>query len=207
MGVPQNGWFIMENPIKMGWFGGKTHHFWKHPVGGILIVWFGLPPVRQKIILEGSFSWFHAIQKMWFPFPYASSCQAHLYVSESLRFKSLKFLWFKIIFKKIQFASIQHRENQIYFFPRVFPHPPQKKKNVSHHIISPVESSHPRVKPWLFASNLQGLALCLSKAWLKKHLKQTIGDIILDCYIFQQKKRVVLTLKKSKFLNRRNFWV
>ena len=22
---------IMENPIKMGWFGGKTHYFWKHP--------------------------------------------------------------------------------------------------------------------------------------------------------------------------------
>ena len=22
MGVPPNGWFIMENPIKMGWFGG-----------------------------------------------------------------------------------------------------------------------------------------------------------------------------------------
>ena len=22
IGVPQNGWFIMENPIKMGWFGG-----------------------------------------------------------------------------------------------------------------------------------------------------------------------------------------
>ena len=32
IGVPQNGWFIMENPIKMGWFGG-THifgNFWKH---------------------------------------------------------------------------------------------------------------------------------------------------------------------------------
>ena len=24
IGVPQNGWFIMENPIKMGWFGGTT---------------------------------------------------------------------------------------------------------------------------------------------------------------------------------------
>lgn len=111
-------------------------------------------------------------------------------------------------FKKIQFASIQHHENQMYFFPRVFAHPPgkKKKKNVSHHIISPVESSHPRVKPWLFASNLQGVALCLSKAWLKKHLKQTIGDIILDCYIFQQKKRE-FSSKKSKFLNCRNFWV
>ena len=30
-GVPQNGWFIIENPIQNGWFGGKTHHFWKHP--------------------------------------------------------------------------------------------------------------------------------------------------------------------------------
>ena len=28
--VPQNGWFIMENPIKMGWFRGKTHHLRKH---------------------------------------------------------------------------------------------------------------------------------------------------------------------------------
>ena len=28
--VPQNVWFIMENPIKMGWFGGY-HHLRKHP--------------------------------------------------------------------------------------------------------------------------------------------------------------------------------
>ncbi len=31
IGVPQNEWFIMENPIKMGWFGVKKNYFWKHP--------------------------------------------------------------------------------------------------------------------------------------------------------------------------------
>ena len=34
IGVPQNGWFIMENPIKMGWFGGT-------PIfGNIRIAWY-----------------------------------------------------------------------------------------------------------------------------------------------------------------------
>ena len=31
IGVPQNGWFIMENSIKLGWFGGIYPYFWKHP--------------------------------------------------------------------------------------------------------------------------------------------------------------------------------
>ena len=31
IGVPQNGWFIMEHPIKMDDLGGKTHYFRKHP--------------------------------------------------------------------------------------------------------------------------------------------------------------------------------
>ena len=29
IGVPQNGWFIVENPIKMDDWG--YHYFWKHP--------------------------------------------------------------------------------------------------------------------------------------------------------------------------------
>ena len=31
IGVPQNGWFIMEHPIKMDDLG--YHYFWKHPSG------------------------------------------------------------------------------------------------------------------------------------------------------------------------------
>ena len=33
IGVPQNGWFIMENPIKLMIWG--YHYFWKYPLTGI----------------------------------------------------------------------------------------------------------------------------------------------------------------------------
>ena len=36
IGVPQNGWFILENPIKMDDLG-ETHYFWKHPNGSIKV--------------------------------------------------------------------------------------------------------------------------------------------------------------------------
>ena len=41
MVVPQNGWFIMENPIKNGWFGGISHYFRKHPTKSSLGQGFG----------------------------------------------------------------------------------------------------------------------------------------------------------------------
>ena len=35
IGVPQNGWFMMENPIKMDDLG--CHYFWKHPFAGCFV--------------------------------------------------------------------------------------------------------------------------------------------------------------------------
>ena len=53
---PQYGWFIMENPIKMGWFGGTTI-FWKHPITVQLKVFhlfFSSPCVQTiKLLVQG----------------------------------------------------------------------------------------------------------------------------------------------------------
>ena len=38
--VPQNGWFIMENPIKMGWFGGTTIFGNTHVSQGRFVTFF-----------------------------------------------------------------------------------------------------------------------------------------------------------------------
>ena len=55
IGVPQNGWFKMENPIKMDDLGGKPHYFWKHQYRPIYNWFLGGPtpglgaPVRSFV--------------------------------------------------------------------------------------------------------------------------------------------------------------
>ena len=36
LGVPQNGWFVMEDPIKMDDLGGNNHYFRKHPYVAVM---------------------------------------------------------------------------------------------------------------------------------------------------------------------------
>ena len=43
IGIPQNGWFIMENCIKINWMIWGYHYFRKHPYN----------PQREKLSLKG----------------------------------------------------------------------------------------------------------------------------------------------------------
>ena len=52
IGVPQNGWFIMENSIKVGWFGGKTPIF-----GNIHIFLYKSLHNRQRFGAFSIFCW------------------------------------------------------------------------------------------------------------------------------------------------------
>ncbi len=50
IGVPQNGWFIMENPIKMGWFGGFSNlYFWFNTHLTFYFLTTSLPARRLEI--------------------------------------------------------------------------------------------------------------------------------------------------------------
>ena len=47
IGVSQKGWFIMENPIKMGWFGGPTPIFAKKTTYRFIPFWYS-PETCEK---------------------------------------------------------------------------------------------------------------------------------------------------------------
>lgn len=102
--------------------------------------------------------------------------------------------------KKMQFACIQHHENQMHFFPRVFPHPPGKKKKKKH------RPSH-HFTSWEFTSTSETMAVCLKSPrscavpvdGLVEKTSETSNwwyNIRLLC--FPTKKKVVLTFKKIK---------
>ena len=75
IGAPQNGWFIMENPIKMGWFGGtpifgnihirnfKWRWFWFWRFCHFKLTWWLM--FFDVVVLEAfSKSWCHIIRTM-----------------------------------------------------------------------------------------------------------------------------------------------
>ena len=94
IGVPQNGWFIMENPIKMGWFGGKTHLFRKPP--NILSTFVNLlKTIKQRqgvfwivttLIYTTLQGWFFEPKRPAFPLIHES----HVSVPAPTYFESLK---------------------------------------------------------------------------------------------------------------------